>query len=122
MFGAYGILQFLTGLAGLALALVIAGAVIWFIRPHLTRVLQLLVGDKSVAEAGTAFVLVLLGLYGLRAALGFISQAQLSRLFSGLMEMLLNMAGVVQWVVYIAALLFIGYSLQARLGAGKKEE
>lgn len=119
----HSVLEFLTGLAGFVLALAITAAIIWFIRAPLGRVLQVLIGDKVVAEAGSFFVLILLGLYGLRAALNYITQANLSLLFRGLTGLLVDLAGVIQWVIYIAALLFIGYSLQARQSeAGKEQE
>ncbi len=112
----------LAGLLGFGLALATAAGAIYLVRAPLSRVLQQLIGDKAVAEAGTQFVLVLLGLYGLKAALGYITQAQLSLIFRGPLELLTNMAGVIQWVIQIAALLFIGYSLQARRSVAEASE
>ncbi len=119
----YRVLSFLVGVSGFVLALAIAGGVIWFLRAPLRKVLQQLIGDKEIAEAGTWFVLVLLGVHGAKAALGYVTQTHLKLLLSGLIDLLMGMADVIRWVVYIAALLFIGYSLQARrLGAKEKEE
>ncbi len=124
-FNATSAFQILTGFVGFCLALVITAGVIWLIRKPLGTVLQQLIGDKAIAEAGSLFVLVLLGLYGLRAALNYITQANLSVLFSGLTGLLLDMASAIQWVIYIGALLFIGYSIQARhskAGHDKEQE
>ncbi|MDI7277094.1 MAG: hypothetical protein QME94_14055 [Anaerolineae bacterium] len=118
----HNVVGFLTGLAGFGLALLIAAAVIWLVRAPLKRVLAILIGDKALAEAGSAFVLLILGLHGLRAALSYITQPNLSRIFGGLTGLLLDMAGVLQWAAYVGAILFVGYSLQARRGAARKDD
>lgn len=117
----HGAVAILIGFLGFVLALAITAAVIWFVRAPLKRLLQQLIGDKSVADAAGMFVLVLLGLYGVRAALGYITQPQLSTLLGGLMDLLVSLAGVIQWIAYVAALLFIGYCIVGRKGEAAKE-
>jgi hypothetical protein len=60
------------------------------------------------------FLLLLLALRGLSAAIGFINQMQLSVLLGGIVRLLDDLAGVIQWVAYVAALLFIGYSIRSK--------
>jgi hypothetical protein len=108
----HDILALLTGFVGFVLAIALTAGVILLVRKPIIRILQYLVGDETVARSGAIFALILLGLQGLTVALNYITQENLSRLFGGLTGLLDGLAGVIQWVVYIAALLFIGYSLR----------
>ena len=109
-----GIFDFITGLVGVLLAAGLTVFAISYIRKPLAGFLSLLIDDEGVVKAGASFVALLIGLRGLSAVLGFITQTQLSRLLLNLSSMLQDLAGVVQWAAYIAALLFIGYSIRAR--------
>jgi hypothetical protein len=107
------VFDFITGLLGVILAAGLTVFAISYIRRPLAAFLGLLIADEQVVKAGASFVALLIGLRGLSAVLGFITQTQLSRLLMNLSSMLQDLAGVVQWAAYIAALLFIGYSIRA---------
>jgi hypothetical protein len=111
------VLGFLVGFLGFILAVVISVVVIVLVRKPLIRLLANLIGDEMVAGYGVTLVLILLGLEGLDAALGYITQTQLSQLFGGLIRLLDGLAGVIQWAIYIAALLFIAYSIRGWRGS-----
>ncbi len=69
-----------------------------------------------------AFVLLLLGLHGLRAALGFITLPELEPILRGIGILLLDLAGAIQWAAGVTALLFIGYALRGlQLGRGQQD-
>lgn len=102
----------LTSLAGFLLAAVITIGVIYIIRQPLAQVLSRLVDDEVVVRFGVTFVLLIIGIKGLSAAFGFITHDGFRQFSTRLISLLDNLAGVVQWVAYIAALLFIGYSIR----------
>lgn len=109
---------FLINLIGFALAVALAGAVIYWIRKPMENLLTHIIKDQEWVKPGVSFVLILLGLQGLRTALSFVSQPNLSRLVDSLSSLLIQLAGELQWAVYIAVLLFIAYSIRGR---GKQE-
>ena len=111
--------RILVGIVGFLLALAIAAGLIFWLRKPLKDLLQRLVDDETIASAGALFVAVLIGLYGLTTAFEFIQETHINRLFSNLFGMLNQMAGVIQWVVYIAALLFIGWSIRGKGASGE---
>jgi hypothetical protein len=111
--------SFLVGTIGFLLAIAIAAGLVFWIRKPLADLLGRLVGDETIASAGAMFVAVLIGLHGLTTAFGFIRQTHLQTLFSRLFSMLDRMAGSIQWVIYIAALLFIGWSIKGRGTSGE---
>jgi hypothetical protein len=111
--------SFLVGAIGFLLAIAIAAGLVFWIRKPLADLLGRLVGDETIASAGAMFVAVLIGLHGLTTAFGFIRQTHLQTLFSRLFSMLDRMAGSIQWVIYIAALLFIGWSIKGRGTSGE---
>lgn len=116
------VLDALVKVIGFVLTVILAGGVIFLTNRVLSRLLHRLTGDKVIARAGTTLVLILLGLKGLNAALRYITQPELRYLHSGLMGLLNDMADVIQWLVSVAALLFIGYTLRGRRGPAEGEE
>lgn len=116
------VLDALVKVIGFVLTVILAGGVIFLTNRVLSRLLRRLTGDKVIARAGTTLVLVLLSLKGLNAALRYITQPELRYLHSGLMGLLNDMADVIQWLVSVAALLFIGYTLRGRRGPAEGEE
>ncbi len=109
-----GFVSGLIGVLGFLLAAGAAVAVIYLIRRPLKEFLERLLGDEVVARAGTTFVLILLGLRGVTAAFGFIRQPNLREFVDGVLGMLSGMADEVQWVIWIGALLFIGYAIRGK--------
>ncbi len=104
----------LTGFLGFILAGgVTVGVILWVRRP-LARVLNQLLDDEAIADTGATFVLILLGLRGLSAMFDYVTHPLLSPFFDNLTRLLINLADEIQWAVWIAALLFIGYALQKR--------
>lgn len=97
---------------GIILALGITALVSILARGPLHRFLSAVLDDEAVARLGVAFVLLLLALHGVRAALGFISLPELAPILDGIALLLLDLAGAIQWAAGVAALLFIGYSLR----------
>jgi hypothetical protein len=110
--GSFQILNFITGLAGFFFAVAITVAVVYFARKPINSFLNHILQDEVIAKTGTTFVIILLALEGFRYTFGFITQPQVNTFFNGLSNLLNGLAGVIQWVVYIAALLFIGFSIQ----------
>ncbi len=104
MTGFWGIL---TGFVGIIFALAITAGAIYVVRRPLARFLEKIIDDREVAALGVTFILLLLGLDGLEAVLGYFTQANLNTLFDGLVRLLNSLAGTVQWAAYIGALLFI---------------
>jgi hypothetical protein len=104
-----------TGFVGIVFALAITAGAIYVIRKPLARFLEKIIDDREVAALGASFILLLLGLDGLEAVLGYFTQANLSTLFGGLVRLLNSLAGTVQWAAYIGALLFIGYAIRNSL-------
>lgn len=116
------VFAFLVELVGFVLAAGLTVGVIFWVRRPLAQLLARLIRDETVAQAGTTFVLILLGLRGLSAMFGYITQPNLSQLFGGLTGLLNRLADEIQWAVWIAALLFIGYSIQGWRRAADREE
>ena len=112
-------LRVLVGFLGFVLSLAIAAGLIVWLRKPLKDLLLRLVEDETIAAAGALFVAILIGLYGLSTAFTFIREAHVTQLFGTLFTMLDQMAGVIQWVIYIAALLFIGWSIRGKGAAGE---
>lgn len=99
---------------GFLSALAITAGVIHLIRVPLTQFLNHLLGDETVAMFGVTLVILLMVIKGLSAAFGFITNDSFRFLLSRLVSLLGNLAGVIEWAAYIAALLFIGYSIRKR--------
>jgi len=116
-----GLVSVLVGVLGFIVAAGAAVAVIYFVRKPLSEFLERLLGDKVIAKSGTTFVGILLALRGLSAAFGFIRQPNLNDFFGSILGMLNAMADEVQWVVWIGALLFIGYSILGRSKSDAEE-
>jgi len=106
------VFSIITGLVGFLAAAAITAAVVFFARKPINSFLSHVLGDDLIAKTGTAFVVILLVLEGFRYTFNFITQPQVNTFFNGLSNLLDGLAGVIQWVVYIAALLFIGFSIQ----------
>lgn len=106
------VFSIIAGLVGFFFAAAITVAVVFFARKPVSTFLTHILGDEVIAKVGTTFVAILLGLVGFRYTFGFITQPQVSTFFHGIANLLDGLAGVLQWVVYIAALLFIGFSIQ----------
>jgi hypothetical protein len=110
-------------LLGQVVGILIAGgltlAVVVLLQRPVERFLLHLLQDPVVARTGTLFVVVLLTLHGLATVLDYITQPELHAILGGLSGLLLRMAEAVQWLVQVAALLFIGYSLKR--GSGNRE-
>ena len=106
------VFNIIAGLAGFFFAVAITVAVVFFSRKPVTSFLTHVLGDEVIAKTGATFVIILMALEGFRFAFGYITQPQLYTFFSGITNLLNSLAGVLQWVVYIAALLFIGFSIQ----------
>jgi len=116
------LVEIMAAAIGIILALGITALVMIVARGPLHSFLSALVDDEAVARLGVAFVLLLLGLHGLRAALGFITLPELEPILSGIGILLLDLAGAVQWAAGVAALLFIGYSLRGlKIGRGRRD-
>lgn len=108
-------------LLGQVVGILIAGgvtlAVVVLVQGPLERFLLYLLGDRVVARTATVFTVILFSLHGLATVLDYITQPQLHVVLAGLTGLLLRLADVLQWVVQVAALLFVGYALrQIRLG------
>lgn len=114
------LIELMAAAIGIILALGISALVMIVVRGPLFRFLNALLDDEGMARLGVAFVLLLLGLHGLRAALGFITVPELDPILSGIGILLLDLAGAIQWAAGVAALLFIGFSLR-RLQAGGRD-
>lgn len=110
MTGFWGIL---TGFVGIIFALAITAGAIYVIRKPLMRFLEKIIDDREVATLGATFILLLLGLDGLEAVLGYFTQPNLNTLFDGLVGLLNGLAGSLQWAAYVGALLFIGYAIRS---------
>lgn len=106
------LIEIMAAAIGIILALGITALVMIVARGPLYAFLSALLDDEGVARLGVAFVLLLLGLHGLRAALGFITLPELEPILSGVGILLLDLAGAIQWAAGVAALLFIGFSLR----------
>jgi hypothetical protein len=106
---------------GFVLTVLVSAGVMVLVHRALSRLLGRLVGDESIARAATTLVLILLGLKGVTAALRYITQDELRYLHNGLTGLLNDMAGVIQWLVTVAALLFIGYSLRGWRGPAEED-
>lgn len=103
-----------TGFLGFILAGgVTVGVILWVRRP-LTRVLKRLLNDELIANAGATFVLILLGLRGVSTMFDYVTHPILGEFFDNLTRLLNNLANDIQWAVWIAALLFIGYAIRGR--------
>ena len=107
------LIQILAAAIGIILALGITALVMITVRGPLHRFLNALLDDQAVVQIGVTFVLLLLGLHGLRAILGFFTLPELEPILQGISILLLDLAGAIQWAAGVAALLFIGYSLRA---------
>jgi hypothetical protein len=107
-------------LLGQVVGILIAGgltlAVVVLLQGPVERFLLHLLNDPVVARMGTLFIVVLFSLHGLAAVLDYITQPELHAILGGLSALLLRMADAVQWLVQVAALLFIGYALGGRRG------
>ena len=101
---------------GFILSVGISVGVIYYVHRTMSRLLQRLIGDEIIARGLTSLGVILLALQGAKAALRYITQNDLRYLHSGLMDLLLGMAGVVQWLALIAVLLFVAYTLRGWRG------
>jgi hypothetical protein len=99
-------------LVGFVLAAGITFAAISMLRRQIVRFLTDLIPNEKLVSQGTNLVMFLMGLEGLRYALRFINQDQLNVLFGGLVGLVSALAGVIQWTVYIAVLIFIAYNIK----------
>lgn len=111
-FGAY-----LAMLVGFILAAGITVLVAFLLEKPLRRFLTHLLGDEVVARTGTIFVLIVLGLHGLSVVVSYIPGARAREFLTKLTSLGLRLAEEVQWVAWIAALLFIGYAIRQRFGS-----
>jgi hypothetical protein len=110
------ILSAVIKIIGFFLTGITAGVVIFLVHRALSRLLGRLIPDEIIAQAGATLAVILLGLKGLSAVLRYITQNELRYLHNGLTGLLDDMAGVIQWVVLIVVLLFIGYTLRGWRG------
>ena len=111
------LIEIMAAVIGIILALGITALVMIVVRGPLYRFLSGLLDDEGVARLGVAFVLLLLGLHGLRATLSFITVPELEPILTGIGILLVDLASALQWAAGVAALLFIGYALRGlRLG------
>lgn len=106
------LVEIMAAAIGIILALGITALIMILARGPLHNFLSAVLDDEAVARLGVAFVLLLLGLHGLRAALGFITLSELEPILESIGVLLLDLAGAIQWAAGVAALLFIGYSLR----------
>ncbi len=116
------VLNALVKVIGFIMVVLVSAGVIWVVYRAFAKLLNRLIGDETVARALTVLGMILLGLKGLIAALSYITQPELRYLHTGLTDLLSGMAGVVQWMVLIAVILFVGYALQGYRGPAEEEE
>jgi hypothetical protein len=107
---------------GFVMTVVVSAGVMFLIYRALSVLLGRLIGDKVIVRAGTVLAMVLLGIKGLGAALRYITQDELRYLHQGLTGLLNDMAGVVQWLVLVVSLLFVGYTIRGWRGPVEQEE
>jgi uncharacterized membrane protein YraQ (UPF0718 family) len=88
-------------------------AIAFLIKQPLVNVLTKLL-DEDFARLGLIFAWVLIGLAGLSTAFSFIAWPPIQPILRSITGPLKSAASELKWVVWIAALLFIGYSIRAR--------
>lgn len=108
------VLDFFINLLAFIIALGIAWAVVYLIRDPLFRFLSKLLGE-DFAEMGVIFVSILIGLAGLSVALSFFKVTRVAPIISAIIDPLQMVVREIKWIIYIAALLFIAFSLRERL-------
>jgi len=108
------IIHILIDIFAVILVIAIAVGVIFLVRKPLKGFLAQMIGDEKLAHMALVFVLILLGLEGLRVVVNFIIQPELRDLLGGISSIASGLAGVIQWIVYIGVLFFIAYSIQQK--------
>jgi len=89
-------------------------AVAFLIKQPLVNVLTKLL-DEDFARLGLVFAWVLIGLAGLSTAFSFITWPPIQPILRSIIDPLNGAAGSLKWIVWVAALLFIGYSIRAKV-------
>ena len=105
------VISIFVGFLGIIGAIVITAFAFSIIKKPLSNFLTHILKDQIIADYGVNFTLLILGIEGLKSALGYITQPNLADLLSGLTQLLSRIIDGIQWVVYISALLFIGYAI-----------
>ena len=89
-------------------------AVAFLIKQPLVNVLTKLL-DEDFARLGLIFAWVLIGLAGLSTAFSFITWPPIQPILRSITGPLKGAASELKWIVWVAALLFIGYSIRAKV-------
>ncbi len=89
-------------------------AVAFLIKQPLVNVLTKLL-DEDFARLGLVFAWVLIGLAGLSTAFSFITWPPIQPILRSIIDPLNSAVGSLKWIVWVAALLFIGYSIRAKV-------
>ena len=95
---------------GFVMSVAVAVGVIVFVRKSLADLLGRVITDGIIASSLTKLTVILLVLKGTTAALRYVTQDELRYLHAGLTGLLDEMASVIQWVVLVAAILFVGHT------------
>ncbi len=107
------VLNFLVQGAAFIISVGLTAAVAFLIRQPLVNVLTRLL-DEDFARLGLIFAWVLIALAGLSTAFSFITWSPIQPLLRSITAPLNSAASELKWIVWIAALLFIGYSIRTK--------
>jgi uncharacterized membrane protein YraQ (UPF0718 family) len=110
-----GVLDFLVGAVAFIISVGLTVAVAFLVKKPLVNILTKLL-DEDFARLGLIFAWVLIGLAGLSTAFSFITWHPIQPVLRSITGPLNSAASELKWIVWIAALLFIGYSIRARAG------
>ncbi|MCD6552887.1 MAG: hypothetical protein J7M16_02620 [Anaerolineae bacterium] len=108
------VLNFVVRTVAFILSVGLTVAVAFLIKQPLVNVLTKLL-DEDFARLGLIFAWVLIGLGGLSTAFSFITWPPIQPILRSIIDPLNSAVGSLKWIVWVAALLFIGYSIRAKV-------
>ncbi|MDY7039433.1 MAG: hypothetical protein SVX38_01070 [Chloroflexota bacterium] len=106
------ILDFVVSAAAFVISVGLSVAIAFLIRQPLVNILTKLL-DEDFAKLGLIFAWVLIGLAGLSTAFSFVTWSPIQPLLRSIIGPLNGAVDSLKWIVWITALLFIGYSIRA---------